>query len=405
MTGTPLTLRDRLTIRTPLGPPSAIVRGNRERLCAFIRTIEDEVFTADGESRTALRHLLGWDDETFHRFITSPLVTHSSPHTGMNAFPPMLTHPWVQRCIQELTSLAGAGESMHLRTLVMHNNLGDLRWRPYAWWHRSITGSIIKTTFLSRGHTMRRRPMLAQPVPQIDLSECVGSDRDALALARHGRNYAYMSAIYRMHLERLAEFHLPHGTIEVPMNVVNAFTFTTESLADWVGLAEDLSARRVRTIDPAGELADLSREEAVRYTGHTQELGRFPIVSTNAQNFAQVYQFGITVMIGAEKMALYTGPMHEEIDALFRRLGWSYPFPKFIPITRIPDACVAPVDEPSRQALRAFGIRNSLPICVADHGAGLAARLDPLLSCDYAEFSPPLPAIGDKRLAAPPFRD
>src|SRR5262249_2415588 len=130
MTGAPVTLRERLTVRTPLGPPSAGARRNRERLCAFIRSIEDEVFAADEQARVTLRRLLGWDDETFHAFITSPLLTHSSPHASMNAFPPMMTYPWIQRCIQTLAALAGGGRAVHIRTPVMHNNLGDLRWRP-----------------------------------------------------------------------------------------------------------------------------------------------------------------------------------------------------------------------------------------------------------------------------------
>src|SRR5262249_41911321 len=161
---------------------------------------------------------------------TSPLLTHSSPHTSMNAFPPMLTYPWIQRCIQTLAELPGGGRAVHIRTLVMHNNLGDLRWRPYAWWHRGAAGEIVKTGFFSRSHVARRQVLLAQPPPQVEASACAPSDREALALARHGRNHAYFAAIYRLHLERVAGFHLPHGTIEVPLNVLNAFTFTTENL-------------------------------------------------------------------------------------------------------------------------------------------------------------------------------
>jgi hypothetical protein len=388
MTGSPVTLRERLTSRMPLGTPSAAVRSNRERLCEFIRTVEDEVFVADVEVRAALRRLLGWDDETFQSFIASPLLTHSSPHTGMNAFPPMLAYPWIQRCIQTLADLPGSGRAVHLRTLVMHNNLGDLRWRPYAWWRRSRAGPIIKTTFFSRSHAARRRVLLAQPPPQIDASDCVPSDRDALALARHARNYAYFAAIYRMYIERLAGFHLPHGTIEVPLNILNAFTFTQESIEHWLALAEETSERRVRKIDAHGELVNLTRDEAGTFAAHVRELGRFWVVCTNTQNFAQVYQLGIATMIGAEKMARYVAPMNAEVRTLYGRIGWSYPFPEFIPITRIPEEFVVPSDEPSRRTLRHFGIKGTLSICVADHGEGVGARLDSLLSRCYAELFP-----------------
>ena len=386
-----VTLRDRLTVRRPLGPPTALIRRNRERLCEFIRAVEHEVFVADGDTRVMLRSLLGWDDETFESFVHSPLLTHSSPHASMNGFSPMLVYPWLQRCIQTLADLPGPGRAVHLRTLVMHNNLGDLRWRPYAWWRRSRTGSVVQTRLFSRSHAVRRRVLLAQPVPQIDPSDCVAVDRDALALARYARNYAYFSAIYRMATERHAGFHLPQGTIEVPLNLLNAFTFSQESLERWVALAEETSARRVRVIDECGELSELTRAEATARAAHAHELGKFSVICTNAQNFAQVYQFGVTTMIGAEKMALYLQPMNTEIAALYGRLAWSYRFPDFIPVTRIPEEFVMPRDEPSRRALGNFGLKGALSVCAADQGENFGESLEPLLSRRYAELFPSEP--------------
>jgi hypothetical protein len=198
-----------------------------------------------------------------------------------------------------------------------------------------------------------------------------------------------------MYIERLAGFHCPHGTIEIPLNILNAFTFTEESLEHWLALAEETSERRVRKIDAHGELVNLTRDEAATFAPHIRELGKFSVVCTNAQNFAQVYQFGITTMIGAEKMARYVAPMNEEVKTLYGRIGWSYPFPEFIPITRVPEELVAPFDEPSRRALREFGIKGALSICVADDGEGVGARLDALLSRDYAEFFP-LPPTAER---------
>lgn len=394
MSGSTVTLRERLTVRRPFGPPPEPIRRNRQALCEFIRAVEGEVFVADDETRATLRALLGWDDETFQAFITSPLLTHSSPHTSMNGFPPMLAYPWMQRCIQTLADLRGLGRAVHLRTLVMHNNLGDLRWRPYAWWRRSRSGAVVKISLFSRSHAVRRRVLLAQPVPQTDPSDCIAADRDALALARYARNYAYFSAIYRMAIERHAGFHLPHATIEVPLNLLNAFTFTRESLGCWVALAEETSQRRVQIIDECGEVIELTREVAASRAAHTHELGRFSVICTNAQSFAQVYQFGVTTMIGAEKMALYLQPMNAEIAALHARLGWSYQFPEFIPITHIPEEFVMPRDEPSRRALRDFGLKGALSICAADHGRDFGASLEPLLSRRYDELVFPMPTAG-----------
>lgn len=388
----PISLQERLSIRNPAGNLSVDVRRNRESLCDFIRSIEDQVFTADGKNRTAIREILGWDDEAFQLFITSPLITQSSPHACMNAFSPMLVFPWVQRSIQRLASLLGPGRPVHLRTLVMHNNLGDLRWRPYAWWHRGPDGSIRKTTLFGRSHSTRRRVLLALPSPNIDLSICGASDKPAVLLASRASNYAYFCAIYRGYIERLAGFHLPHMTIEVPLNILNAFTFTRESLLMWFDLASELRhesiANSIRKINESGELAWLRREEAAIYAAGIRQINRFPIVCTNTQNFAQVYQFGITCMIGAEKMARYVASMNEEVRQLYSRIDWHYELPEFIPITRIPAELVAPIDELSCRALQKYGFNTSLPICVADYGDLLAVRLDTLLTSDYRDFFP-----------------
>jgi hypothetical protein len=386
--GVSLTLQQRLTIRTPLGPPSQVQRLIREQICGFIRTIEPQIFQADGETRAALRELLGWDDATFHAFITSPLLTHSSPHVSMNAFAPMLTFPWMQRCIQTLARAPGAGSPVHLRTLVMHNNLGDLRWRPYAWWRRSTAGAIVKTALFSRSQSFRRKVVLSQPAPRIDVSDCVASDRDAVRLAGHARNYAYFAAIYRMQLERLAGFHHSHGTIEIPLNILNAFTFSRGNAAPLLALAGERAEWGARTIDGNGELVALAADDIVRIAAQARDLEKFPVICANTLNFAQVYQFGISAMIGAEKMARYVAPMNEEIEALNVRIGWSSPVPDFIPITRVPEPSLGQPDAPSQRALQGHGIKCPLSIYVADQGDGLAGRLQALLSKDYAEFLP-----------------
>jgi hypothetical protein len=198
-----------------------------------------------------------------------------------------------------------------------------------------------------------------------------------------------------MYIERLVGFHFPHGTIEVPLNILNAFTFTQQNLEHWLALAEETSERRVRKIDASGELVNLTRGEAATLAAHARELERFSVICTNTQNFAQVYQFGITTMVGAEKMARYLEPMNAEVGTLYGRIGWSYPVPEFIPITRIPEELVAPSDEPSRGALRGSGIKGALSICAADYGEGLGARFETLLSRCYAELFP-LPPIAER---------
>lgn len=379
------TLAERLTVR-PAGAPDAEVRHRRERLCTYLREVEGRVHGARGEAAAEVRALLGWDDETLDAFIASPLVTHSSPHTGMNAFPPMLCFPWAQRSLQTL-SAAGAlpGRPIHLRTIVVHNNLGDLRWRPYAWWHRGAGGRVEKTAFFPRRHGERRKVLLALPVPAIDPARCCGSDRRAISIARHARNYAYFALLYRASLEREAGFHLPHGTLEAPLNLLNAAVFRDESLAAWAAALERVSTRRFRTVGTSGELVELGAANA---PAAAAALAGASLIGPNFLSFAQIYAFGITALIGAEKMARYVAEMNGEVAALHAAIGWKHPFPALVPITRLPIGEVVPLDEDARSALAGWGIAASLPIAVADHGSRLKERLDALLAREYREMFP-----------------
>lgn len=386
------TLAEALAVPGPLGPPAAEVRGERARLAELLRRVEGRLFDAQGEALAEVRRLLGWDDDTLAAFVDSPLLAHSSPHTGMNFFPPMMCYAWAQRrLLERAESLAGAagGRGLHLRTLVMHNNLGDLRYRPYAWWHRAADGRVVKTSLHSRGHAARRKALLALPPPRIDLDGCHPADREALAAARPGRTYATFALLYRMHLERRAGFHRPGGTIEVPLDLLAGFTFERESLEGWAAALAEVSPKRLRAPDERGELAELGPREIAARAGRTGEVDRFPLVCPNFLHFAQVYRLGVTSMLGAEKMARYVAPMNELIAAFFERLGRPCPPPpRLIPVTRIPVAEVLPLDEPGRRALAESGLAQSLPIAVADHGAALAERLDALLGRDYAEVYP-----------------
>jgi hypothetical protein len=385
------TLAETLTVREPPRAPDAVpdaeTRGERERLCDFLRRAEGRVFVAEGTAKEEIRRLLGWDDATLAAFAGAPLVTHSSPHTGMNFFPPMLCYAWIQKSLLEL-SAPHAGTGVHLRTLVMHNNLGDLRYRPYAWWHRAPDGPVVKTAFFSRGHAERRKALLALPPPVVDPEGCHPADREALAVARHGRTYATFAMLYRLHLERRAGFHRPQGLIEVPLDLLSAFTFERESLPAWAAALAGVSDKRLRIPDAGGELVPLGPEEVAAWAGR-EPGARAPLVCPNFLHFALVYRLGISAMLGAEKMARYVAPMNGDIAAIFTRLGQpSPPAPRLIPITRVPVEEVLPLDPEGRRVLAESGLKQSLPIAVADHGPALAGRLASLLDRDYAELYP-----------------
>jgi len=384
-----MTLRERLRVRA-LGAPGAAVRRSRERLAQFIRSVENQVFDApDAATRARLRALLGWDDDTLAAFIDSPLLAHSSPHTGMNFFAPMFTYAWLLRQLQ-LQSEDGA---VHVRTLVTHNSLGDLRYRPYAWWYRSRDGNVRKHRLHTRSHQERHKVLMALPAPSIEASDLEEWDREALAIARHARSYAWFGMLYRQSLERTAGFHVDGRMLEVPLNILNAFTFGEESLRDWMRAVSDVTGRSVRTVSASGEAEDLDPQRADEYTANRNDLAAYAILFPNTANFAQVYRLGVSAMIGAEKMARYVAPMNDDIAAIFRRAGTEpHPAPELIPVTRVPLEQIGVEDLATRGALAQWGIRLSLPIAVADHGPNLGGRLERLLDLAYDDLYPEIAA-------------
>jgi len=379
-------LKDILTVE-PLGPPSDIIRQNRLRLCDFLRHAERQVFLASGNEQAKIRLVLGWDDESLENLIDSPLLTHSSPHASMNAFPPMVIYPWVQSSIQRLSAQRTHGVPVHLRTSVTHNNLGDLRWRPYAWWHRTRDGAPHKTRLFSRSHTTRHKTILSLPIPDIQLSDCNDLDGEAIRLASRATNYAYFCLIYRAFLERHSGLHEPSGIVEVPLNIVNAVTFQQENIWTWLDFAHQASSIAIRTLDDNGQIVALDPNKCQCYSANLGDLKGYPILGSNFANFAQVYRFGLTTMIGAEKMVRYVGEMNDVIRRLYGHCGLDYSPPLFVPITTAPLETVLPVDEDAQRFLRGFRISTTLPILTADYGATVRERLDRLLALDYAAFS------------------
>lgn len=389
-----MTLRERLRVRAS-GRPHGDVRRSRERLAELIRTVEDQVFDApDSATRDRLRRLLGWDDDTFAAFIDSPLLAHSSPHTGMNFFAPMFTYAWILGQLQREAEANGVAGAVHVRTLVTHNSLGDLRYRPYAWWYRARDGRVRKHALHSRNHRERHKVLMALPPPSIDANDLCDSDREALDLACHGRSYAWFGMIYRQSLERRAGFHVDGRIVEVPLNILNAFTFGDEALADWMRAVSEVTGKTVRTVDANGELEDLDATRAGEYTANRHDLTSHAILFPNTANFAQVYRLGVSAMIGAEKMARYVAPMNDDIAEIVRRAGaQQHDPPELISVTRVPLDEIGVEDAATRGALAEWGIRLSLPIAVADHGAGLGTRMERLLDLDYHELHPELALV------------
>jgi hypothetical protein len=357
-------------------------RRRREHLGQFLRRVETNVHRARGEDREAIRRLLGWDDASLHSFVCADVVVHTSPHTSMNAFAPMFAFPWLASV--QASSFATPTRAVHLRTTVTHNNLGDLRWRPYAWWHRGRDGSVVKTSLFSRNSKSRHDVLLSKPVPSLDLSVCAEIDRDAASLAGHAHNYAYFCLIYRSFVERHAGLHGPRPLIEVPIDLLNSFSLNQDGIERWTA-ALARSGLTFRTTDDRGQLvalADPSDEDL-------RQPGARPLLCPNAINLAQSYLLGVSTMIGAERMSQYVPRMTGVVDRFMNHFGSSYRLPEFIGCTDVGLGEALEHDSETLDRLAEYGLREALPVGVADIGHRVADNLGRLLAANPARcFNP-----------------
>jgi hypothetical protein len=356
-------------------PPGVSVRAVREELAAFLRAVEPRVFTAQRTRQHELRRLLGWDDESLHRFIGAPLVVHSSTHVSMNAFAPMLTFPWFcLRVISQAVSTPG-GQAAHLRTQVTHNNLSDSRWKPHAWWRLDARGAVIKTRLFSQASRWAHQILLCQPVPPIQSAGLAELDAAAVELAGHATNFAYFAMLYRMSLERTCGLHDGGGTVEVPIDLMNAFSLRGAAWPRWRRACAELGLP-LRIVTAGNELRPLTDGEAEELSPPDPLDPRQTIVCHNYLNMGQAYRLGVGVTVGAEKMSVYEPEMNRVLGRFFTVLGEQVRPPRFLGVRAIALDRLAPLDPQVAAGLERMGGRPSLPVYAATYSGSLAAVLD-----------------------------
>lgn len=368
------TVGDILARFSPAGLPSADIRRRRQRLADFVRSAESRVFRANDAAREELRELLGWDDDSLSAFVTSSMVVHSATHVSMNAFPPMLTFPWF---CQRLIAAAHPARSSaaHLRTQVTHNNLSDSRWKPHIWWRVTAGGELVRTQLYSRGPKYEHQILLGQPSPETPDDLC-DADADCVALARHATNFAYFAMIYRMAVERSAGLHAPHPTIEVPIDLMNAYTLSDDAIESW-GRAMREMRLPLRRIGPDNELHEVADPESVTVDPLD---ARASLICPNSLNVGQAYRLGLSVTMGAEKMTQYLDDMNDVIIDFRDRIGEEWRIPQFLGVSRVDLDDLAPLPPEWRAELKQQQGKPSLPLLAAHYGASFTDRLDHALA-------------------------
>ncbi|MER5968934.1 hypothetical protein ABT112_04155 [Streptomyces sp. NPDC002055] len=367
----------------PAGPPGMEVRERRSRLADFVRAAEPRFHRAPQSDRERLRRLLGWDDASLHRFVEAPMVVHSSTHASMNAFAPMVAFPWFAlRIMTEAAGRADAGGHTHLRTLLTHNNLSDNRWKPHVWWRLDDRGRLVRHQLFSKQPRFKHRILLRQPVPDLSGTAADGfceADREAVGLARYTTNFAYFATVYRLALERRTELHVPGGTVEIPVDMMNAFSLGGKAFPRWREALYDqgLVLRRAGGDD---ELHALDRNAAAGCDAPDPLHVRSTLFCPNYINVGHAFRMGLSVSMGADRMASYEADMSGVLSTFFRAIGEDVPFPQFLGVSGIDLERLLPLPDSLTARLVEEGGKPSLPLYVAVHGDRLRPALDAALS-------------------------
>ncbi|MEV8021316.1 hypothetical protein AB0O76_34275 [Streptomyces sp. NPDC086554] len=323
-----------------------------------------------------MRTLLGWNDEALHRFVNSPMIVHSSTHVSMNAFAPMVAFPWF--CLRLLTHATGdpqGGGGTHLRTQLTHNNLTDNRWKPHVWWRLGAHGRLARTQLFSRQPRYAHQVLVALGVPDTPRDDLAPSDARALRLARHATTFAYFAMMYRMGLEREVGLHLADGTVEIPVDLMNAFSLREGEFLRW-HRAIYRQGLFLRRIGEDRRLHPLSADEAATLGPGDPLRPETTLICPNHVNLGHAHRMGVSATIGADRMASYEQEMTGVLAAFLAELGESHAPPQFLGVAGLDLDRLLPLPERLRDELAAEGGKASLPLYAAFHGGQLVPLLD-----------------------------
>lgn len=378
-------MRDALTRAYTPRDVTSDVRACRQGLCDYIRKHEARVFDVADPRAETVRALLGWDDETMSAFIGSPLVCNSSPHTGMNMFPPTFAYVWIMYRAARLAEERYGAPAVHLRTQCTHHDFYDTYSKPHAWWHRAADGAVVKTQLFTR-RPIKDHPNFSKPVPAVDLTELHPLDRSAVELARLGTNYPHYCMIYDAVVERAMGFHLPHRTVELPIDLLNRFTIAQTGLLPWFDMMAGAD-QPLRVERPNASMSILTRAEAETLATTGEDWLSRAVIGTNRVNIAQFYRLGLALMIGGPKMAVYIPQMNGWINSFAGESGnWTCETPSFMPVTEDPVVELLGIAEEAARCEREWGISTALSPVATTFGERAADLLEPMLEMDYAEL-------------------
>lgn len=330
-------------VASPNGPPSIPDgRSWRQELAAWLRLHRDDLFS-DGSP--AARELLGLDDATLDQLSRTERLTATFPHASPNIFFPRAITPWFARHRQSEDET-----TFHLRIVLTHTNLGDLSWRPYAWWFLNSHGELYRHTLFSRNRRQRHLVLAGLPslteLPDHDFP----AERSAAELATTAVNLAVSYLVLMATTERAAGFTVPRRTAYVPLDLmVEFFLRTGPSVArEWGAAVAAAAEAPGRCIGADGRLRVATGQRDAWILDNTSNLTLLsPLVDH---------------VIGGTKMAGYWPTVVQQ--ATF--CGGEAPG---LAVPRVTAQALPTPRPPLSVQLRDAGVPYSLGMCVHEHGA------------------------------------
>jgi hypothetical protein len=192
--------------------------------------------------------------------------------------------------------------------------------------------------------------------------------------------------IYDAVVERAMGFHLPHRTVELPIDLLNRFTIAQTGLLPWFDMMAGAD-QPLRVERPNASMSILTRAEAETLATTGEEWLSRAVIGTNRVNIAQFYRLGLALMIGGPKMAVYIPEMNGWINSFAGESdNWTCERPSFMPVTEDPVVELLGIAEEAARCEREWGISTALSPVATTFGERAADLLEPMLAMDYAEL-------------------
>jgi len=179
------------------------------------------------------------------------------PHASPNLFMSRL------HTVCRASELVRSGNAdLHIRVVLTHTNMSDLRWRPYAWWYLDLAGNVRRKTIFTRNKRRKHVSVMSLPPLDVSLNDAREPVAGAALIARNAPNLAFSYMIAMAYIERAANLHHGVPTLYLPLDLLVEFVLSNEYKLGCIGQALQENVE-YRTLNALGEVVIGNAQQAV----------------------------------------------------------------------------------------------------------------------------------------------